>query len=297
LLRVIDELAYDVSPELAIKPGQNIEPKNMQATHVSEYRKAIARLTDKRKHILANVHKKDRATVEFLLLPLATKVDITKLHHKPKSKTTALQGLIDEYVPLTYGESSNDSIAGMTANPQNELALFANILAETAGASQVEADELRQQLPYDIKSKILEAYVADVASGQQFGGALKTVNYNCRLRLNFAELLELKRLAPNSSIEVASVTPRFGYQLPKNLRQYESLVEPYFDSALDSYTVLSNTPAAELLVLVGNTLDAYVIFDAKTALSFAHIKGSQTVDAIKKQLIELHPIVFTNIFE
>ena len=52
-----------------------------------------------------------------------------------------------------------------------------------------------------------------------------------------------------------------------------------------------------LLVLVGNTLDAYVIFDAKTALSFAHIKGSQTVDAIKKQLIELHPIVFTNIFE
>lgn len=297
LLRVVNELAYDSVPELAIRTSQHVEPKNIQPVHINEYRKSLTMLADKRKTILSRVHKKDRLALEFLLLPLATKADIPKIHHKPKSKNTALQGLIDEYVPLTYGEASQDSIAGMNAIPQNELSLFGTIIAETAGASQSEAEKLRQELSYDIKSKIVEAYVADVKSGQQFGGALKTVSYNCRLRLNFGELLELKRLVPECSIEVVSITPRFGYQLPKNLQQYEALVEPYFDTALDLYTTLSNTPAAELLVMVGNTLDAYVVFDAKTALNLAEIRESKTINAIKKQLVELHPIIFTSVFK
>lgn len=296
LRSVLDELTYQGNPKISIHPGQHVKHTITAEPQAREFHKALTMLAEKRKGIVQSVAKKDRASLEFLLLPLASKVTLESPHKRPKPKPTVLQQLIDEYVPLNYGESSGSMVVDFFSSQTNELGILSGILAETSGISQVEAARIHQTLSYEQKSTLLEAYVADVASGQQFGAALLGVTYSCRVRLNAAELLELKRLAPQITLNVTQITPRFGYRLPPNLQQYEATVESYFDTALEYYMKLSNTTAAELLVLAGNTLDTFLLFDAKTAVQFADIHDSDVFKTIKKQLVELHPILFSALF-
>jgi|GEM_PF-5155820 len=288
---IIEELACPHAPKIEVLPAMHVEPKGLQAAQKQMFTQGMALLKGERHKILEKVNKEQRAALEFYLLPLATKATTAHVCQRSrKAKTTALQGLLTEHVPASYGNATHTIVSSCNAQPHNELSMVPRILFETAHIDMELAEKTAMTMSYDVKSRIVEAYLDDVATGQQDGDALTTAHYECTVNASPAQLIALKQLAPTLIINSQPPTARFGFTIPDEYKALEDDIEAYYDAALALYNTLSNSAAAESCVLAGHTILAAITFDAKTAQL---LKGA--THPLAKELYsaaaQMHPIM------
>lgn len=304
LYDVLNSLNGRQAPEIISFKHEYKKIEGINSSQEKQYRKGMVKLAGQRKDIIKSAAKLgvNKNNINRYLTPLATEVKVAGLHTPASNRTkqkSVFEALMDEYAPKAY-TSEEQPVQLYRAHPRNELEVLSDVLFETTDLNRSEIEKAINKMDYQLKTKLLEAYMDDTKSGRQTGHALSRIRYTATAVASYDDLLKLKNHLRSMKIVMQLPTPRFGYSIPRVYERLGDAIERYYDEALSLNSSLSNSNAAPYCVLLGHKGRAQLTFDIFTTWKLINLQIpdvedglQQLVVGLKNILEESHPVLLT----
>jgi len=211
----------------------------------------------------------------------------------------ALQQLAQDLLPA-YHTAENEAVTLVSYTPHNEFDIIPDILY---AHSDMPFSSLQTEVaiwPYQRKADMLKTHLGNPKSHQSADLALAKVRYTFDLVCDFATYDDLVRNHPAASLQRQTISPRMGYDVPKQIED-ASLTDAYeqcFDLSLQLYSALQGKGhklEAQYAALLGHKLRWQVTYSARdiaNLLSHQDKPGANTlVQQMWAKLAEAHPLL------
>ena len=179
--------------------------------------------------------------------------------------------------------------------PRNELDLVSDMLYEH---SNLPLEEIRNQVEgwtYDKKVSVFKAYMGDRLNRRHRPGrALEKAHYSWDLVCDYGIFRDLQRHRIVDDLEWQSLTPRYGYDVPKVVEDsgLSDVFDKCFDISLELYSYLQSEGydlEAQYATLLGHKMRWKITYNAREAFHFHELRTSpQGHPGYRKLVLEMH---------
>ena len=212
--------------------------------------------------------------------------------------------LAKDVLPSGHANSS-EPVTLVSYWPRNELDIVADIVYEHSDQSLVQLQADTAKLPYEKKLNIFNAYIGNRLNRRQRPGrALENIHYTWDLVCDYGIFRDLQRHRMVDDMRWQTLTPRFGYDMPK-LIEDAGLVDAYeqcFALSLELHSYLQQTGyelEAQYATLLGHKMRWRVTMNAREAMHFNELRTSpqghpgyrKLVMQMHEKLSEVHPLL------
>ncbi len=189
--------------------------------------------------------------------------------------------------------------------PRNELDVVADMLYEHTDLSLNTIKEQVNEMSYDQKTDIFKAYIGERLNRRHRPGrAIENIHYSFDLVGDFGIFCDLARHRMVDDFEYQSITPRFGYDMPKLVEEagMNDLYEKCFDISLALYSRMQAegyTLEAQYATLLGHKMRWKMTMNAREAYHFIELRtGPQGHPGYRKlanqmfeKIAQVHPLI------
>lgn len=179
--------------------------------------------------------------------------------------------------------------------PKNELDLVNNMVYDHTSSSITEIKMATNQLSYEDKKDIFNAYIGERLNRRHRPGrALEVAHYSWDIVCDYGIFRDLQRHRMVDDLSWQELSPRFGYDIPK-LIQDASMVDAYekcFDLSFELYSTLQSAgfeKEAQYATLLGNKMRWKMTINARQAFHIMELRTSpQGHPGYRKLVKEMH---------
>lgn len=180
--------------------------------------------------------------------------------------------------------------------PRNENDLIADMLYSHSSLPLRTIQDRITSWPMSRKLAVFEAYMSDPLPSVVFEKA----HYSWDIVSSYVTFLELQ-MQPSESLEVQTLTPRYGYDIPKLIEEVDlaDTFEKCFDLSLELYSGLQRAGhyvEAQYAVLRGHNQRWKMTQNALQTISMHHDKelsaeARKTTTQMAEKIAEVHPMI------
>ncbi len=216
----------------------------------------------------------------------------------------AVKALAEAHLPSNHaGEAEPVTLVDYW--PRNELDIVADMLYEFSSQPLERIREATNAWSYERKAEVLRAYMGERLNRRHRPGrALEKIHYNWDIVCDYGAFRDLQRHRMVDDLEWQSLTPRYGYDIPK-LVEDAGLAEDYercFELSLELYSLLQKagyTEEAQYATLLGHRMRWKISYNAREAFHLHELRTSpqghpnyrKLVLAMHERLAEVHPLI------
>ncbi len=205
----------------------------------------------------------------------------------------------------THTPDSNSAVTLTDYWPKNELDLVPDMLYEHSHQSLQDIRRQVESWPYAKKLQAFQTYVGDRYNRRHKPGrAMEKAHYSWDLICDYGIFRDLQRHRIVDDLEWQSLTPRYGYEVPK-LIEDAGLVDEFetcFDLSLQLYSALQSAgyeQEAQYATLLGHRMRWKLTYNAREAFHFHELRTSpqghpgyrKLVQQMHDRLAEVHPLM------
>lgn len=216
----------------------------------------------------------------------------------------ALSKLARQYLPDHYGDQVPD-VQLTEVWPRNESDLLADMLYASSNLPLTELRRAVSGWAYEQKLAVFEAYIGNRSNhADRPGRALEKAHYSWDLLCDFDTFRDLQRHRSVDALEWQSLTPRYGYEIPKIIEEADLLdqYEACFELSLRLYSLLQEAGhivEAQYATLLGHKLRWKVTYNAREAFHLQELRTSphnrpgvrRIAQAMHEKLADKHPLI------
>jgi thymidylate kinase/thymidylate synthase ThyX len=217
-----------------------------------------------------------------------------------------VERLARAHLPDHYSNPS-PAVELVTAWPRNELDLVPEMLYKHSALPLRTLQGEAAGWAYDKKVSVFETYLGERSNSNQLPGrALEKAHYSWDVVCDYNAFRELQKQHILDAIERQTLTPRYGYEVPKVIEEAEltDQFEACFDLSLRLYSILQEAGfvhEAEYAVLQGHKLRAKLTYNARQAfrITASTLSSPQRssesyrtlANAMHEKISEVHPLL------
>ena len=216
----------------------------------------------------------------------------------------AVAKLAEKLLPNNYSTETK-SVTLTDYSPKNELDVVADIMYEHSSLPLNDIKSISNTWDYAKRSDVLSTYIGDRLNRRQKPGrALETVRYSWDLVCDYGIFRDLQRHRMVDDLEWQTLTPRYGYEIPKIVED-AGLVDAYtacFDLSLQLFSKLQAAGyqlEAQYATLLGHRMRWKVTMNAREAYHFIELRTApqghpgyrKLVGQMYERLAEVHPLL------
>lgn len=217
----------------------------------------------------------------------------------------ALEKLAAQYLPDKHAGQAQQPADLIDVWPRNELDLAADMLYEYSDLPLRQLRHIVNSWPYDKKAAVLTTYMGERLNRRQRPGrALEKAHYAWDLISDYGVFRELQRHRMVDDLEWQTLTPRYGYDVPKLVDDagLTDQFEACFDLSLKLYSILQQAGyalEAQYATLLGHKMRWKVMYNAREAFHLhelrtspqAHSSARKLVRQMHEKIAEVHPLL------
>lgn len=212
--------------------------------------------------------------------------------------------LAEKVLPANH--TSNQETVTLTGYwPKNELEVVPDMLYEHTDLSLEEIKDSVNNLSYDQRVEIFQAYIGERLNRRHRPGrALEKPHYSWDLVCDYGIFRDLQRHRIVDDLEWQDLTPRYGYEVPE-LIEAAGLIDEFeecFDISLGLYSYLQAEGyrlEAQYATLLGHRLRCKVTYNARQAFHIHELRTTpqghpayrKLVQQMHEKLREVHPMI------
>lgn len=210
--------------------------------------------------------------------------------------------LASKYLKETYG-GETEAVRLRGVWPKNELDLVPHMLYEHSSLS---LDDIRSEVdswPIEQKQEVFTAYMGDRLNRRHRPGrALEQAHYTWDLVCDYGIFRDLQRHRMVDDLEWQQLTPRYGYDIPKQVEDagLTDLFEGCFDLSAELYSMLQKAGyayEAQYATLLGHKMRWTITYNAREAFHLHELRTSpqghpgyrKLVQEMHEHLAQVHP--------
>jgi dTMP kinase len=215
-----------------------------------------------------------------------------------------LSKIVEEHLPSHYASPSKP-VQLTDVWPRNEMDIVADMLYEQSDLPLRDLREAASSWPYTRKLETFEAYIGDRRNYlQRPGRALEKVHYSWDLVSDFDTFRDLQRHRVVDDLEWQTLTPRYGYEIPKAVEDAELLdqFEACFELSLRLHSLIceaGHQAEAQYATLLGHRMRWKITYNAREAFHMHELRTSphnrrevrELVQAMHDKVCQVHPLL------
>lgn len=216
----------------------------------------------------------------------------------------AMANIAKQHLSGSHADETKD-VQLVSYWPKNELSLVPDMLYEHSSLSLAEIENIVSKWPIGLKKDVFEAYMGERLNRRHKPGrALEKAHYSWDLICDYGVFRDLQRHRIVDDLEWQSLTPRYGYDVPKVVDEagLTDLFEACFDISLELYSKLQAagyTLEAQYATLLGHKMRWKVTYNAREAFHLHEIRTSpqghpgyrKLVQQMHEKLAHVHPLM------
>lgn len=211
--------------------------------------------------------------------------------------------LAEAYLPDAHADANVAPVQLTGVSPRNELDLVPDMLYEHSSLPLKELQRVVANWPYDQKASVFDAYIGERSHARQLPGqALKKARYSWDVVSGYETLRNLQRSHVITNAEWQTLTPRYGYEIPKLIDDagLSDLFESAFDISLKLYSLLQQhgyALEAQYATLLGHrmrwttTFSAQKMFRMQASTTSMNAEARNVISTMHGKLSETHPLL------
>lgn len=190
-----------------------------------------------------------------------------------------MKTLAEQSLPSHFG-ASTEPVELTDIWPRNELDLVPDMLYEHSNLSLKELRNDIAQWPYDKKAFAFRSYMGERLNRRHRPGrALEKTHYSFDILCDYGIFRDLQRHRMVDDLEWQSLTPRYGYDVPKLVEEagLEELFNKCFELSLKLYDLLQKSGyalEAQYATLLGHKMRWKITLNAREAFHFMELRTS-----------------------
>ncbi len=217
----------------------------------------------------------------------------------------AIQDLVSSKLSSTHSISNPAAVTLSQVFPHNELDLLPHMLYEQSHLSLQELEDEIASWSYKDKVKAFQTYIGERLNRRHKPGrAIEFAHYTFDLVCDYGIFRDLQRHRMVDELEWQSLTPRYGYEVPK-LVDDSGLTEKFeqcFDLSLKLYSSLQAAGyemEAQYATLLGHKMRWKLTYNAREAFHLHELRTSpqghpgyrKLVQEMHEKVAEAHPML------
>jgi thymidylate synthase ThyX len=216
-----------------------------------------------------------------------------------------VKALADEHLSQHHSDAVTTGASLVDVWPRNELDLVPDMLYEHSHLPLRELHATVSAWPYDRKLKVFNAYIGERLNRRHRPGrALEKAHYSWDIVCDYGIFRDLQRHRMVDDLQWQSLTPRYGYDIPKLVEDagMTDLFEECFDLSLRLYSIMQQHGyglEAQYATLLGHRMRWKVTYNAREAFHLHELRTSpqghpgyrKLVGQMHETLRERHPLL------
>lgn len=216
-----------------------------------------------------------------------------------------VQKLANKYLGSSYPDIKQEEVSLTDFWPKNELDLVPDMLYSESNLSLQEIRNTVDNLSYNDKLKIFDTYIGERLNRRHRPGrALEKAHYSWDLICDYGIFRDLQRHRIVDDLEWQTLTPRYGYEVPKLIEDAEltDMFEQCFDLSIKLHSTLEQagySSESQYATLLGHKMRWKVTYNAREAMHLHEIRTTpqghpgyrKLVKQMHDKLAEVHPLI------
>lgn len=267
----------------------NYTPPKLSSNAKKLYIDGLHELAELR-NIAAKKLPGQKELIDSYLMPLGQKVSSNVVGRPQKKMLSTFTALVDQHISGSYGSVTKNQFKLLHVAPRNELAILSNILLQQTTLSIADIESELSTVSMEAKTRMLQAYLAeldrDMADPAPLNGALVTI----AATMSYYDLQKLTSELSTIRFTLQVPSPRWGFEVPKQLESISEEVEACFDCSLSLYSQLEAVGALEaagLVTLIGHNAQCVMSLTGQDVYKL----GKQEKNQLTEVLAEQFPII------
>jgi thymidylate synthase ThyX len=206
----------------------------------------------------------------------------------------AVQELANAYLPQSHADQT-EAVQLTNFWPRNEIDLLPDMLYEHSSLPLKSIAKEVDGWTYDRKVEVFTAFIGERLNRRHKPGrALEVAHYSWDLVCDYGIFRDLQRHRMVDDLEWQFLTPRYGYDIDKQIEDAELIdqFEACFDLSLQLYSYLQQTGfglEAQYATLLGHRMRWKVTYNAREAFHLHELRTSpQGHPGYRKLVQEMH---------
>lgn len=218
---------------------------------------------------------------------------------------STVKKMADELLASTHASGDNAAVELVSFTPRNEVDVAADILYEHSELSLNDIKASVNNLPYNKKEDIVNAYIGERLNRRHRPGrALENIHYTFDLMCDYGIFRDLQRHRMVDDMRWQQLTPRYGYEIPALVEEagLADIYERCFDISLALYSELQAAGyalEAQYATLLGHRMRWRVTMNAREAFHFVELRTApqghpgyrKLVHEMYEKIAEVHPLM------
>lgn len=212
-----------------------------------------------------------------------------------KARTfSGMKKLAEKYLPDNHA-TETEAVQLINYWPKNEMDLIPDMLYEHSNLPLRDLQSEVSKWPMSRKEKVFNAYVGERLNRRHKPGrALEKAHYSWDLVCDYGIFRDLQRHRMVDDLEWQSLTPRYGYEVPKLVEEagLSEQFEACFDLSLQLFSALQASEyalEAQYATLLGHRMRWKITYNAREAFHFHELRTSpQGHPGYRKLVLEMH---------
>lgn len=214
-----------------------------------------------------------------------------------------MQNLVQDSLPAH--SSDHEAVKLTDVTHRNEFELLPYMLYEQSNLSLEEIEQEISEWSYEQKSNAFKAYIGERLNRRHKPGrALEHLHYTWDLICDYGIFRDLQRHRIVDGLEWQSLTPRYGYDIPKLVEDagLADSFEECFDLSYELYSrlqALGLYDEAQYATLMGHKMRWKITYNARQAFHFHELRTApqghpgyrKLVNDMHHKIAEVHPML------
>jgi thymidylate kinase/thymidylate synthase ThyX len=207
----------------------------------------------------------------------------------------SVEAMANKYLPENYPSSPQKPIVLTDIWPRNELDVVPDMLYEFSSLPLSDIRNEAASWAYDRRLEIFHSYMGERLNRRHRPGrALEKIHYSWDLLCDYGIFRDLQRHRMVDDLEWQSLTPRYGFDVPKIIEDANLAdeFEKCFDLSLQIHSLLEKNGyelEAQYATLLGHKMRCKITMNAREQMHFNELRTSpQGHPGYRKLVLKMH---------